>query len=250
MKILLIEDEEINARLIAGLIDEMDEDIELEGPLASVEEVVDYFGDESNRPDLILADIRLNDGEVFDGFRQVELNIPVIFTTAYDEYAIHAFEFNSIDYLMKPVQKEELAKAIFKYKNMADVLPPSLSCIERIVRQPYLKRILCQSGNATIIVNIDQVAYISMEEGLVKIYLNDGRTHYYIDMSLAELSERLDPQCFFRVNRWEIIQLSEVFSYKTECDRKIYLTLKSYKNLKIAVSRERFPQFKKVLLEY
>lgn len=247
MKILIIEDEEISFQHIKNLIRQIDKNIETEGPLTSIEDVVDYFDKGISRPDLILSDIRLNDGEVFEGFRQVDMKIPVIFTTAFDEYAIRAFNYNSIDYLLKPIQEENLSKAISKYKNMSNVLPLALSHIEPIVRQSYRRRILCPHKNTTVIVNVDHIAYIRMEASIVKVYMNDGFTHYTTDMTLSELTEELDPNSFCRVNRQEIVNIPEIASYKVDFTRKVFLNLKAYPMIDIAVTKERFPYIKSLL---
>ena len=249
MKILIIEDEEISFLHIATLIQKIEKDIKTEGPLTSIEEVIEYFNKDSKRPDLIISDIRLSDGEVFEGFRHVDMNIPVIFTTAFDEYAIRAFSYNSINYLLKPIQEEKLAGAIHKYKNMANVLPPALSGLEQIVRLQYRRRMLCPHKDTTVIVDVDQIACICMEASLVYVYMNDGLTHYVTDMSLSELADELDPGIFCRVNRQAIVNIQEIGSYKTDFTRKIFLILKAYPAMSLAVSKERFPQIKKLLLE-
>lgn len=247
MRILIIEDEIFNYKHIASLLNQTGEDVDLEGPLTSVEDVIDYFERDNIRPDLIISDIKLSDGLVFDAFVQIRIVIPVIFTTAYDDYAIRAFKYNSIDYLLKPIHKEELKSAISKYRNMSNVLPVALSTIAQISEQTYRKRILCPSKEGVKIILVDDISYIQMDASIVTIYLKDGHSHYKTEDSLTDLEKQLDPNCFYRANRLEIIQICEIADYNIDATRKTRMTLKSYPNKTIIVSKERFPGLKKLL---
>ena len=107
----------------------------------------------------------------------------------------------SIDYLLKPIQEEHLRQALYEYSNMANVLPMGLSKIEQVIQLKYRSRILCQHNNNTVVVSANEVAFISLKDSLVNVYLKDGSSHYAINLSLAELEAELDPNAFFRANR-------------------------------------------------
>lgn len=126
----------------------------------------------------------------------------------------------SIDYLLKPIQEEHLRQALYEYSNMANVLPMGLSKIEQVIQLKYRSRILCQHNNNTVVVSANEVAFISLKDSLVNVYLKDGSSHYAINLSLAELEAELDPNALFRANRQEIVKISEISGFQSETVRK------------------------------
>lgn len=251
MTILLIEDEPLIGKQLRRLVQQLEPEATIDGPLTNVQSVVEYLG--HHQPSLIIADIQLSDGVSFEGFRQVNLNSPIIFTTAYDEYAIRAFKLNSIDYLLKPIDPDELKSALAKYHRwalndttgfgeqirhflhqMADQSPVHL----------YKRRFTGHHLRQIISVPQDQVAYFIRNE-LIYLHTLDGKKLVTDYKTLDELEELIDPACFFRANRQCIVHLDAISGYRPYETSKLSVVMKSpNERLEVIVSKEKASAFR------
>jgi two-component system response regulator LytT len=221
MNLVIIEDESIAARRIGKMVQQLDSSIQLLAVLDSVAGTVRWL-QHNPAPDLLLLDIELVDGQSFEIFNQVEVPCPVIFTTAYDEYAIRAFKVNSIDYLLKPIQEKELAQSLQKFRNLkqvyADKTPLTLnmeSLLQELrgqVNNPIKAsrdRILVKQGQRMFPVAITEVAYFFTKDKQNYVCTKANK-QYLVDYTLEELEKSLDPKFFFRANRQYIIEFNAV----------------------------------------
>jgi DNA-binding LytR/AlgR family response regulator len=248
MKALIIEDEKLVGEQLARLVTEADKDIEVIAITGSVKTSVKWLS-ENPLPDLIFMDIQLSDGISFEIFEKISIECSVIFTTAYQEYAIRAFKVNSVDYLVKPVDKDDLKKALEKFKKMYhQPLFPDLKEIIGSLSKPsspvkYKMRFLVQFRNNFIPVESNQIAYIYKDQLIYLVtYTNEK---YILDYnSLEEVEELVDPAYFFRANRQNIIQLGSVENFKSDYSGKLLVKLISPFNIHVDVSREKSKAFK------
>lgn len=251
MTILLIEDEPLIARQLLKLVHQLEPGATVAGPVDSVQSVVDYLSTQP-RPDLIISDIQLSDGVSFDAFQQVELNVPVIFTTAYDEYAIRAFKLNSLDYLLKPIDPDELRAALAKYHrrqptgtDIADQFRQFLTQFSEQQQSPqYKRRFMAHHGRQIVPVPQEQVACFVRDE-LIYLHTTDGQKLVTDYKTLDELTTLLDPMRFFRANRQFVIALDAVAGYRPHYSGRVEVLLqKPCDRLEIQVSKERAAQFR------
>lgn len=218
MKVLIIEDEPLAANRLEKLVRaELGRPIERLVKLESVEESIQWFS-ENETPNLVFCDIHLSDGNCFEIFEEVTVSAPIIFTTAFDEYAIKAFKFHSIDYLLKPVEKKELQHAINKFDQLQNARSGSLDLIqEYFLKQDqhknYKDRITAKKGETIHSINLEQVAYFYADAGVVFLvtYSND---RYWIEYTLNDLEQLIDPKLFYRANRQFIVQINAVKEVK------------------------------------
>ena len=250
MTILLIEDEPLIARQLLKLVKQLEPMATIDGPLASVQSVVDYLT--HHRPDLIVADIQLADGVSFDAFGQLNLNVPIIFTTAYDEYAIRAFKLNSIDYLLKPIDPEELTVALAKYHrwqpsgtDFADQFKTFLNQFNgQSVPPHYKRRFTAHQLRQIVSVAQEQVAYFIRDE-LIYLYTNTGQRLVTDYKTLDELDELADPSRFFRATRQCLVQIDAVVGYRSHHTGKVQVLLHPPNDrFELMVSKEKAAQFK------
>ena len=256
MKIALIEDEEIATKRLKQLLVEFDKRLEVVAILESIHSAVNWFN-ANPHPDLIFLDIQLADGISFDIFDQVEINSPIIFITAYDEYAIKAFQLNSIDYLLKPVDYEELEKAMNKFEKMKDALNKgtgnetsayTIEAIRKILNtkeDSFKERFIVKLGEHIYPVNSSEVIFFSSKGGLN--YLYTKKRKFLIDYSLDKIEKMVDPRYFFRVSRNHIIRINaikELIRYSTS-RFKIKIFFETDED--IMVSRDRVAEFKRWL---
>jgi len=246
MKTIIIEDEKLAAERLEELIKEIDPSIEISAKLPSVEQSINYL--KQTKPDLIFLDIQLEDGLSFSIFEKVEVDIPIIFTTAYDQYAIKAFKLNSIDYLLKPIKKEELREALNKYKNIkSSYLMDFEELIKSIQNKEisYKKRFLIQYGQKIKKVEIDEVAYFYAMEKNVFLTTSSGNT-FPIDFTLDKLQEEIDPEKFFRINRKMIVGFDTIKNMIPYSRSRIKIELHppEPKDVEALVSVERSSAFK------
>ncbi len=219
LSVLIVEDEQLAAERIQRMLLNVDESIKIAGVLGSISSVIKWFR-ENESPDLMLLDIQLSDGSSFDIFEELDIGIPVIFTTAYDQFAIEAFKLTSIDYLLKPIRKSELSAAIDKYRKMftnRDSLHISYDTLIHTLKpkSDYQKRIIIRAGHRIKAMEIQDVAYFYIEAKITLMRMVDGNT-YPIDFNLEQLEQILDPKQFFRINRQFIISfqaIGEMFAY-------------------------------------
>ena len=209
MKAVIIEDEIFAAQALQGLIHEVDASIEIWTILQSIDESVAWFRSHPV-PDLVFMDIHLADGSSFAIFDKTDIACPIIFTTAYDEYALKAFEVNSIDYLLKPINRKDLERAIGKYKNRTSTPDSNMELINRLIESmkkgecTYKSCFLVPVKDKLIPLSVTDIAYIYIDEKMVKAITFANRT-YYLDQSLDELGLQLNPLDFFRANRQYIV---------------------------------------------
>jgi two-component system, LytTR family, response regulator LytT len=249
MKILIIEDERRTADLIVRLIKQYDNSFIVLGVLDSVEKGVKWFIHKTELPDLILADIQLTDGTSFDLFDQVNLELPVIFITAYNEFALNAFRLNSIDYLLKPLNFTDLKKAFDKFIRTKEAyLKVNLKEYNQIIspgQKTFKRRFLVKSGNNYKYLSSDEIECFLAEDGLVfALLLKGGRS--IVENSISELSELLDPEQFFQVNRKAIANIKAINKFSKYFNRRLILQLLP-DNHEVIVSRERVQGFKEWL---
>ena len=247
LRTIIIEDEKPSARRLQRMLSEIG--IEAEAMLHSVEESIDWF--KSNEaPDLILLDIQLSDGLSFEIFEQIEVRSAIIFTTAYDEYALKAFKLNSIDYLLKPIDDEELKTAIDKFEENQPKehnLMVDISQIKKLLVNPldrnYKKRFTIKIGQHLRVVEIDSVECFYSEHKATYLYTSDKK-NYLIDQTLEQLEEQLDPIKFFRVSRKFIIHVDAIEDIISYTNSRLQIKLRNYSEQEIIVSREKVKNFK------
>ena len=253
MKILIIEDESATARRLQKLLLEIDADIQVLAILESIAQTVNWLGS-NDEPDLIFMDINLSDGLSFGIFDEIELNCPVIFTTAYDQYAIQAFKVNSIDYLLKPVNKENLAGSLRKYHKLHTRESEAQTDIPKFdiaklalalgVNKPtFLKRVVVRYGEIIKAIEIKDVAYFYSDEKIVFMALKEGKS-YPVDFTLDHLEQRLDPDLFFRINRKFLINYYAIEKMISYSKSRIKITLNPPCELESVSSTERSGEFK------
>jgi len=250
MNILIIEDEEPAAERLKKMVQEIEPDATLFGPVDSVQSSVKWLK-EHTAPDLIFMDINLADGSSFEIFRQTNLLSPVIFTTAYDEYAILAFKFNSIDYLLKPIKKEELVNAVNKYKLTLSRYSSSQQNLKEILanlrqKTEYKKRFIIRFGDHIKAVETSNIAYFYTEEKINFLRTKDNHT-YHLDLNLDKLESLLDPGQFFRINRQVIISLESIDQMFSFSKSRVKVMLKPPADMDTIVSTDRSPKFKEWL---
>lgn len=246
MKVLLIEDEKPAFRRITKLLQETDPDIEIVGTLDSIETAVNWLSTHP-APELMILDIHLADGSSFEIFKKVTVQCPVIFTTAFDEYAIDAFKVNSVDYLLKPIKHDELEAALLKLKNLRHHY--STKGLDTLVQNNHVRfkdRFVIRLGNKIKSVLTNDIAYFYSRDKLSFICDKEGK-HYPIDLSLDKLETLLDPEQFFRVNRQIITHVSSIVEIQTANKSRIILTLKPPCIIESVISSERSAIFKKWL---
>jgi two-component system response regulator LytT len=250
MNIIIIEDEKPAARLLQRKIEKLGYGITT--LLHSVEESLEWFQN-NDHPDLIFLDIQLSDGLSFEIFEQIDIKSAVIFTTAYDEYSLRAFKLNSIDYLLKPIDEEELATAISKFANQFQVNSVSnldFEVIKRMLVNPiskeYKKRFSVKIGQQIKVIDVAEIECLYSENKGTYIHTLDNRD-YLIDNSLEVVEAELDPKDFFRISRKYIIPLLSVKEIQMYSNSRLKISLPTYKADEVIVARERVSDFKEWL---
>lgn len=247
MKIVIIEDEKAAAENLKYLLSEIEPHLVVDRVLDTVAATVDYF---SQKPDIDLAffDIHLADGNSFEVFNKVEINTPIIFTTAYDEYAIKAFKVNSIHYLLKPIDDDELLEAIDKFRSNKQN-PPITEEFKRILYNiskesvSYKSTFLVQRQDRLIPIEVQEIAYFTIELGQVWAH-TFHKKNYAIDGKLEDIEAVLDPQLFFRANRQYIVQRKAIESLTVYINGKLILDLQPKPDERVVVSKSKAPLLK------
>ena len=247
MNIIIIEDEKPAARLLQRKIEKLG--MEVKTLLHSVEEAIEWFSIHQH-PDLIFLDIQLSDGLSFEIFEKVSINSAVIFTTAYDEYALRAFKLNSIDYLLKPIDEEDLEVAITKFKNRQpkqELLQLDFNQIREMFSNPfdkvYKKRFTIKIGQHLKVITAEEIECFFSENKGTYIHTFDNR-NYLIDSSLEVLEKELDVKDFFRISRKFIVSFKAIKEIVVYNNSRLKLILPSYKEEEVIVSREKVTDFK------
>lgn len=250
INVIIIEDEKPSARRLKRMLSEIN--IEAQAMLHSVSEAVSWF-QTNEHPDLILLDIQLSDGLSFEIFEQIEVKSAIIFTTAYDEYALKAFKLNSIDYLLKPIDDEELETAIDKFKEnhpephnlMVDINQIKKLLVNPLDRE-YKKRFTIKVGQHLRVVDIEDIECFYSEQKATYCHTVE-RKNYLMDFSLEQLEEKLDPVKFCRVNRKFIINMEGISDIISYTNSRLQVKLRHFSDQEIIVSRERVKTFRKWL---
>lgn len=248
MKALIIEDEKAAVRNLRALLAEVSPEMEILGTVDSITEAIDWF-DSHPAPDLIFLDIHLADGSAFEIFDHVTITCPIIFTTAYDEYALKAFKVNSIDYLLKPIDSKDIRKALDKLKQLhigsSEKEPDYSSLIRALKKEEHYKThfLVPAKGDKLLPVATSAILFFHIDEGVVKATLVDGR-EYLFPQTLDELADSLDPARFFRVNRQYLISRQAVSDIDLWFNGRLSVNLKVPVPEKILVSKARATEFK------
>ena len=247
MKVIIIEDEKPSARRLQRMLDTLN--VNAETLLHSVEESVTWFK-ENEHPDLIFLDIQLSDGLSFEIFESVDIKSAVIFTTAYDEYALQAFKLNSIDYLLKPIDETELAKAIHKYQErmpQKQAVTLDFNDIKNLLVNPieraYKKRFSVKVGQHLKLINIDDIECFYSENKGTYAYTSDGR-NYLLDTTLELLEPELEPQVFFRISRKFFVNINAIKDMIHYTNSRLQIKLNTFDDQEVIVARERVKEFK------
>ena len=249
MKVIIIEDEKPAARRLSRMLNELS--IEPLTMLHSVEEAVNWFLS-NEHPDLIFLDIQLSDGLSFEIFDEVEIESAIIFTTAYDEYALKAFKLNSVDYLLKPIDSDELENAVQKFKslyNTKENVTFDLNQLKNIISNNlgntnnYKKRFTIKIGQHIKMISTASIECFYSENKATNIHTIDNRS-YLIDDTLDNLEEKLKPETFFRVSRKYVVNINAIKDIISYTNSRLKLILQSYSESEIIVSRERVRDFK------
>ena len=247
MNVIIIEDEKPAARRLGRLLAEMN--VEVSTMLHSVEESIVWF-QENEHPDLIFLDIQLSDGLSFEIFDIIEVKSAIVFTTAYDEYALQAFKLNSIDYLLKPIDDEELESAVKKFKSLkptSQKLALDFDDIKKLLVNPlereYKKRFTAKVGQHLKIIHADEVECFYSENKGTYAATTDGR-NYLLDTTLENLESELSPETFFRVSRKFYVNINHIKDIISYTNSRLQIKLNHFSEQEIIVSRERVKDFK------
>ncbi|MCG8477085.1 MAG: LytTR family DNA-binding domain-containing protein [Cytophagales bacterium] len=248
MNILIIEDEYHSAARLEHLLKNYDPSVQIAAVLTSAGDSIQWLK-ENKHPDLIFQDIELNDGNCFEIYSQVDVKVPIVFTTAYSEYALKAFELNSIDYLVKPFDKEDIKKVLDKYSQFQSLFflqNRRLSEEQLLMNTSSKSRFLVKIGDRYESVGSSDVNYIRFEQGMSFIYLANKRK-YPVEGSLSELEIQLDRKSFFRINRKYIVSIDCIQQMNAWFNSRIKLKIVPDPDEDVIVSRDRARHFKKWL---
>ena len=248
MRILIIEDEMPAANRMIRLLQQLFPAGEFLERLDTVSRAVRWFG-ENPPPDLIFCDIQLADGISFEIFEKVKVTAPVIFTTAFDQYAIKAFQVNAIDYLLKPIDPVELAKAVDKFKSQQ--LKPALDIdalrgLLQLEKKVFKSRFLVRFGEKIQSIAVEEVAFFFSEERVTFLQTKEGKK-YVLDATLEQVESQIDPEVFFRINRKYLCRVDAVDEVLTYSNSRLKVKLKNCPDHDILISREKVGEFKEWL---
>ena len=248
MKILIVEDEELAVKKLQKTLATVDPEANVVGTTDSIKSTVQWLK-ENPKPDLILMDIELADGQSFEIFNITEVKSPVIFTTSYDEYALKAFKVNSVDYLLKPIQKEELQAALNKFKQIKGIADINIDSLVKELQQKlqpkeYRKRFLVKYGQKLVSVEIDEIAYF-YSDGRLNFFKTGDNKKFVVDYTMDELEEMLDAEKYFRISRSFYVSVNSIDKIDDYFGNRLVLGLKPAVDKEALVSREKVTEFKK-----
>lgn len=249
MRVLIVEDETVAARGLITKLQKSDHNIEVVAQTDSVKETVQWLREHQTNVDLVFLDIHLKDGSCFEIFEQLRIKLPVIFCTAYEEYALRAFEVNSLYYLLKPFSQEDIDKALGKYREIyTDVRLKNISYSDLLSalgdspNHQYRSRFLVKVGKKYYYINVDEISYITIENKIVYAKTTSAKISP-LNHTIEELEKMLPPNQFFRINRQQIVAIKGVADFFNDYGR-LTVQLKHYPDKKVYVSRKRVEQFK------
>lgn len=251
MKILIIEDEPQAAKRLETLVKELLSSVQVLDKIDSVKRSVHWFKN-NPAPDIALMDIQLADGLSFQIFEQCEVKCPVIFTTAYDEYALKAFKVNSIDYILKPVDKQELQAAFTKLENMTksvnstQQLMDNIGQVVSLLSKKHKERFVVKVGEHLRTIDVKDVLYFFSQDKTTFCHSIDNRNHI-LDFTLEQLEDMIDPSVFFRVNRKYFVRAESILDIISYTNSRLRLVLKNSADNDVIVARERVQEFKQWL---
>jgi DNA-binding LytR/AlgR family response regulator len=258
MKVVIVEDEKPAARRLQRLLEK--QQLDVQAVLHSVQEAVAYLSS-NHHPELIFLDIQLSDGLSFEIFEHIELQAPIIFTTAYDEYALQAFKLNSIDYLLKPIDEEELQTAVNKWqeryatyndnnvkesKSQSSINHIDLQEIASLLsssKTNYKTRYTVKIGDHIKLLGVDQAQLFFSENKGSYLQLKNGRS-YLLDKNMDQLEQELDPDQFYRISRQAIINVNAITDLVSYSNSRLKVIVAGFNNYDLIVSRERVKEFK------
>jgi len=251
MKVLIIEDEPLGVERLSNHLRAIDPSIELVGATDSIKSSVNWLQNHEH-PDIILMDIELSDGQSFDIFNQVDVKSTVIFTTSYDEYALQAFKVNSIDYLLKPIKKDELRMSLDKYNQLKEKFSPAPAFNLHFLLQelraqqhksPWRTRFLVKKGQKLISVETKDIAYF-FTDGRLSYFKTHQHAKYIVDYTMDELEAALDDQQFFRANRGFVVSINSIAQIHTYFNGKLKIDLSPNSEKEVIISRDKAQEFK------
>lgn len=251
MRYLIIEDEPMAVKRLQNMMHLLRPHATLLGDLDTVHEAVQWLTSHE-MPDLILLDIHLADGSSFELFRQVSVTCPIVFCTAYDQYALQAFQVNAVDYLLKPIKAQELARSLEKLEQWRTISPDYSALAEAVIQQQvpqYQQRLLAKYGTRYRLVAVSDVAYAYIEDRIVYVVTHEGARPYPIDFTLDQLEQRLDPSRFYRVNRQVIAAIDAIESLVTLSRSRLKIELHPTPSFEVLVSKERTAAFRQWLTQ-
>ncbi|MBO9155361.1 LytR/AlgR family response regulator transcription factor [Chitinophaga sp. GCM10012297] len=249
MEILIIEDEQLGAEKLMRLLTSIDSSIRIVGNTRSIKSSVEWLL-QNKHPDIILMDIELTDGQSFEIFNHVTLKSMVIFTTSYDEYALQAFKVNSVDYLLKPIQREELKNALDKYHQWREKFTSSSLSIEHLINElkqqqskTWRSRFLVKQGQKLVSVETGDIAYF-YADGRLSYFITRDKQKHILDYTIEELQQMLDPQQFYRANRAFLIHIKSISQIHNYFNGKLKIELQPAIDKEVLISREKAMEFK------
>lgn len=246
MKAIIIEDEKLSVEHLTRLLGRIDQSIEIIDTYDSIKKSIEAFQN-GVRPDLLFVDVHLADGLSFDIFSKTTIEIPVIFTTAYDEYAIKAFKLNSIDYLLKPIGEDDLKHAIEKLKKINNLQQKfffeNIANAYQNFKKEYKNRFMVKMGDTIISVKTEDILHFIAEDGIT-LLVSSNTKRYAIDYTLDELEETISPNLFFRINRKVLINIIAVKKVNTYFNSRLKINSEVLDDESSIVSRERVNEFK------
>ena len=247
MKVLIVEDEPLSAEHLIRTLNKVDKSIQVIKTLDSISNTVKFLSQEFEL-DLIFLDIHIADGNSFEIFSKINIDVPIIFTTAFNEYAIKAFKLNSIDYLLKPIGFDDLNNAIAKYhklksSNQKTFHTEKIENAISILTKNYKSRFLVKLGETISSIKIEDISFFIAEDGITLLVNNEGK-RYPVDYSMDALEALISPDIFFRINRNVLVNINKIQQVHTYFNSRLKLAIKNLHEEESIVSRERVNDFK------
>lgn len=245
MKTLIVEDELLTQNNLRNLITKQFSDLEIVGMIGSVKGAIEWLKNPENRVDLIFLDVELSDGMCFDIFDQVQTDAKIIITTAYDTYAIQAFKINCIDYLLKPIDPEELRAALTRCRKMQQPANFDVAALRKALGESsthYKSRFVIRLGDRILLLKTDEIAYIYAEDKSTYAITREGKRHI-LDLTLDAVQEAVDPKRFFRISRSQIVAIDAIESISKHVNNRLKISLQPKPEFDSFVSRFRIADF-------